>query len=222
MTTTLSALGPLLAAITQAEELSRDISARQALLAPARLRRTLQQQSWQEAAHATVFRTALQCLPGRFSCPPAVQAALHAYARRLHRDLDRGALAESLIGLQCVLEALAGVALQPPPGALARRADALVPLRPFILHQEQGHERLGQAWAPRLLPDAAARLRCAEGYRALALPLLEAGLGELECLHQDSGPLRHRVRAHLDAAQAQLTHDASPAATAPGPGLRRC
>lgn len=219
MTSTRSALGPLLAAITQAEELSRDISARQALLAPARLRRTLQQQSWQEAAHACVFRTALQCLPGRFSCPPAVRAALDAYAGRLHRDLDRGALAESLIGLQGVLEGFAAVALQPPPGALARCADTLVPLRAFILHQEQGHERLGQRWAPRLLSSPLARRRCADDYRTLVLALLEAGLGELECLHQDSGAYRLRVHAHLDAALAQLTGD--PPAAAPW-ALPRC
>lgn len=221
MSTPLPTLGPLLAAITQAEELSRDISARQALLAPAPLRRTLQQQSWQEAAHATVFRSALQCLPGRFSCPPAVRAALDDYAHRLHADLDRGSLADSLIGLQGTLEGFAAVALQPPPGTLARRADALVPLWSFILHQEQGHERLGGVWSPRLEPDCAARLRCADDYRLLALSLLEAGLGELECLHQHSGYFRRRVGQQLDAARMQLAGGDPSAATAPAPSLRR-
>jgi hypothetical protein len=200
----LSSLGPLLAAITIAEEISRDVSARQALLAPARLARTLRRQSWQEAAHAAVFRTALHCLPGRYACPPAVHAALSAYTSRLHADLDRGALAASMVGLHCVLEGFAAVALQPPAGALAAGADTLVPLRPFILHQEQAHQRLGEVWVPRLLPITQQRASSAGEYCALADALLEAGLAEFECLQEDAASYRERVAAELRSTMRKL------------------
>lgn len=206
MTATLSvrALAPLLAAITLAEEISRDVTARQALLAPPRLRGTLRQQSWQEAAHATVFRTALHCTPKRSSCPPRLQAALGLYAARLHADLDRGALAASMVGLHCVLEGVAAVALEPPPRALAQLADQVVPLRAFILQQEQGHQRLGEVWVPRLVPEPAALVGSARDYCELAEGLLTAGLATLECLDQDSGHYRERVRSHLRATTERL------------------
>lgn len=216
----LSTLGPLLAAITVAEEISRDVSARQALLAPARLRGTLRRQSWQEAAHATVFRTALHCLPGRFSCPPAVHAHLAAYAARLHADLDRGALAASMIGLHCVLEGFAAVALQPPAGVLAAAADTLVPLRSFILHQEQAHHRLGDVWVPRLLAVPQQRATCAGDYCALAEALLEAGLAELECLHEDAADYRERVADQLRSTVQRLGQP-DPAQALAAPPYRR-
>lgn len=81
-------LSPLLAAVTLAEEISRDVSARQALLAPWPLSRALKHQSWQETAHAAVFRTALQYLPGRASCPALLEKALRRYAAQLHADLS--------------------------------------------------------------------------------------------------------------------------------------
>lgn len=199
-TASLRAIAPLLAAITLAEEISRDVTARQALLAPPRLRQTLHQQSWQETAHAAVFRSALHCIPGSFQCPPGVRSALQEYAARLHSDLDRGALALTIVGLHCVLEGFAAVALQAPPGLLASTADSLVPLRSFILHQERAHQRLGEIWAPRLLPDPMALAGSAREYCALAEALLDAGLGELECLHTDADHYRSRVAEHLCTA----------------------
>lgn len=200
----LRVLAPLLAAITLAEEISRDVTARQALLAPARLRQTLRRQSWQEASHAAVFRTALQCIPGRFVCPPKVRSALEEYAARLHSDLDRGGLAVSMVGLHCVLEGFAAVALQAPPGMLASSADQLVPLRSFILHQEQAHQRLGEVWVPRLLADPRALTRSAREYCSLAQVLLETGLAHLECLHEDAYHYRRTVADHLHTAVHRL------------------
>lgn len=194
----LSDLRPLLAAIVQAEEISCEVAARQARLAPGTLAPILQRQSRQEAVHATTFRAALQCLPGAVSCPAPLAAALQAFRLRLLRDLDQGALAASMLGLQCVLERLACVALQPPPGELARLADAAVPLRPLVLHHESGHLRIGDLWVPRL---AAARDRLEERreeYLGLAHAVLEAGLGTLSCLEQDSVHYRAAAARELD------------------------
>lgn len=200
----LAALAPVLGAIVVAEEISHDISARQAPLAPERLRRTLRAQAWQEAAHASIFGAALSCLPGRSACPPRVRAALANYATRLHADLDRGALAESMVGLHCVLEGVAAVALQPPPGELACAADALVPLRSFILHQEQAHQQLGDVWVPRLLADADRRVTSARTYAALAEALLDAALREFECVQVEALDYRTRVLAHLESCAERL------------------
>ncbi len=203
-------LAPLLATITQAEEISRDVAARQALLAPPRLARALRHQSWQEAGHAAVFRNALGCLPGSARCPPALRQGLSAYAARLHADLDRGALAASLVGLQSVLEGVGTVVFQAPPGLLARAVDLLVPVRALILHQEQGHQRLGEVWAARLLPDADALGSMAHAYEEQAQALLEAGLANLECLQELSGFYRERVGQHLRATQERLRTRVAP------------
>lgn len=201
-------LGPLLAAVTLAEEISRDISARQALLAPAPLGRALARQSWQETVHAAVFRSALQCLPGRAACPAALEQALRRYAAQLHDDLDRNDLAASMIGLHCVLEGFGAVALRPPPGALARLADRIVPVRSFILHQELGHQRLGQVWVERLGGDPAGLDAALRIYVELAEASLQAGLNTLECLAADREYYEGAVRAHLDSVGTLLGRDA--------------
>jgi predicted metal-dependent hydrolase len=80
------------------------------------------------------------------------------------------------------------------------------PWRSFILHQEQAHQRLGEIWAPRLLPDAQALARSARDYCALSAALLEAGLTEFECLHDEAGHYRSHVERHLRAAVRKLEH----------------
>lgn len=197
-------LAPLLAAVTLAEQISRDISARQALLAPLPLGRALARQSWQETTHAAIFRTALQCLPGRAACPPALEHALRRYAAQLHDDLDRGDLAASMIGLHCVLEGLGAVALRPPPGALAKLADRIVPVRSFILHQELGHQRLGQIWVERLGADPASLRTALRTYVELAETSLQAGLNTLDCLAADRAYYEDAVRAHLKSTETLL------------------
>jgi hypothetical protein len=204
-------LSPLLAALTLAEEISRDISARQALLAPSPLRRALQRQSWQETAHAAVFRAALQCLPGRAACPGALEKSLRRYATQLHADIDRGNLTASLIGLHCVLEGLGAVALQPPPGQLAKLADRVVPVRSFILHQELGHQRLGQAWVRRLGAEPAGLDTALRVYGELAEASLQAGLDTLDCLAADRDYYQDAVRAHLRSTETLLRHRDAPA-----------
>lgn len=215
MTTSVSlrSLRPLLAAITLAEEISRDVSARQAKLAPPRLRETLRRQSWQEAAHAAVFRTALHCTPGDSACPQPVANALRRYADRLHADIDRGDLAASMAGLHCVLEGVASIALAPPPGALATLADQLVPLRAFVLHQEEAHQRLGEVWVPRLVEDRRVLTRSVFDYCALAQELVEAGTTHLECLERDADHYTASIRLHLDGTRCRLAMSREDAAS---------
>lgn len=200
-------LSPLLAAVTLAEEISRDVSARQALIAPPALGRALKRQSRQEARHAAVFRVALKCLPGTAACPAPLERALRRYAAQLHADLDRNDLAASMVGLHCVLEGLGAVALQPPPGELATLAERMVPVRSFILHQERGHQRLGEVWVPRLSPDRAALSQALQGYDELAQSVLAAGLETLDCLANDSQHYQVAVTAHLNSTALLLGRD---------------
>lgn len=190
-------LRPLVAAIVQAEEISCEVSARQARIAPAALAHVLRTQSRQEAIHAAGFRAALEWLPGVAVPPAALSSALRAFRERLLGDVQAGALGASLLGLQCVFERLACVALEPPPGELARLADRAVPLRVLVLHQEIAHRQLGDIWVGRL-PDPAQGLghHCEE-YLGLAHAVLEAGLGSLDCLQQDGGHYRAAVTREL-------------------------
>ncbi|MEJ7931098.1 hypothetical protein WG922_14065 [Ramlibacter sp. AN1015] len=193
-----SDLGPLLAAIARAEAISRDVALRQSRLAPAPLARALAQQARQEAAHATLFGAAAAALPGGARCPPRVERALQAFRVRLERDLDRAELAGTLVGLQGVLESLACVALEPPPGELARLADRLVPLRLLVLRQEDAHHQLGERWIGRLVSDPAQALAPARlAYTALAADLLDAGLAELACLAGDAPHYRTAIATRL-------------------------
>jgi hypothetical protein len=194
----LHSLSPLLAAITLAEEISRDVSARQASIARLPLRLALKQQSWQETAHAAAFRTALQFVPGP-PCPAPVAKALHRFSRELHADLDRKALAASMIGMQCVLEGLGAVALQPPPGEVATLADRIFPLRAIVLHQELGHQRLGEAWVPRLGIEPVRLHKTLNIYLELAQALLDAGLSTLDCLAGARAHYQDAVEAHFRA-----------------------
>lgn len=198
-------LSPLLAAVTLAEEISRDVSARQALLAPAPLKGALTRQCWQETAHAALFGTALHYLPGPASCPASLGKALRRYAAQLHDDLDHNDLAASMIGLHCVLEGLGAIALQPPPGELATLADRHLPVRSFILHQELGHQRLGELWVPRLAIEPASLRSALRIYVGLAEDVLQAGLSTLDCLTNDSAHYRRAVRSHLSATEALLS-----------------
>lgn len=186
----LKALSPIMMAARRTEQIARDVSKRQAEIAPtAGLRQALRQQSRQEAAHAAGFDAALQYL-GESSASGRMLDALEDLGARLHADLDGGDLPSSMIGLQYVLEGLGSIALEPPPGEFARLGDQFVPLRKLVLHQEMAHRRLGEVWVPRF----AAALTTAErgrlvaagrDYAALAHAVVEAGLPLLEGLETD-------------------------------------
>lgn len=198
------ALSPLLSAVVLAEEISRDIAGRQADHAPLQLRNALRRQSLQEAAHALMFRAALAWLPGPGGCPALLRDALLRYRVQLDDDVARGRLDISLVGLQCVLESLGAVVLQPPSGQLCGLADRFLPAWALVLHQEQSHQKLGQVWVARfgLAED---ELDQALGlYVALARDVLRAGLATLECLQEERSHYEHAVPAELERVSTLL------------------
>lgn len=203
-------IGPLLVALKLAEEISRDVSLRQAAIAPnAQLRRGLQQQSRQEALHATAFEAALKFGPQRAQCPPGLIKALNAFSAQLHADLDAGALATSMVGLQCVFEGLGCIALRPCSGELLRLSDRLVPLRPLFLLQEQAHHRLGELWVPRLAGGSASP-GCAElnaarhTYVELAEAVVDAGLFAVAGCENERQHYLEATQTHLLKCMSQV------------------
>lgn len=150
-TAPLRQIAQFLAGMTRAEEISRDVSRRQAAMAadPA-MRRFLVLQSRQEASHARVFGAALRLTTRRSRCPGRLAGALSAFEARLYADLDAGRLESSLIGLQGVLEAIGAVALSAPMTELSAIGARFVPFRATLLRQEAMHHRYGRYWLARL------------------------------------------------------------------------
>jgi hypothetical protein len=152
----LDRIAPLFAAARQCERMSCEVSRRQGELARSTpLAHALVAQSRQEAMHAAVFESVLALAPRGIAPPPRLAAAIGDYARRLHTDLDAGDLAASLLGLQCVFEGIAAVALDPREGELTRLGEQFLPPLSLVRRQETAHRRLGEASLARLPVDLA-------------------------------------------------------------------
>lgn len=196
------ALGPIMIAARRTEQIAMEASRRQSELAPtAALRHALLQQSRQESAHAAGFAAASAYL-GPATAPHRMLQALEHLGARLRADLDAGDLGSSMIGLQFVLEGLGSIALEPPPGELAQIGDKFVPLREMVLHQEQGHRRLGEVWVPRIAGAATEGQRrrmeaAGRDYAAIAHDVVEAGLPLLADLNTDYAHYERASRAFV-------------------------
>ncbi len=133
-------LGRLLRVLHHGEVLAAQIALRQSHIAPVPwMRRALRVQAAQERGHALIADMALR-LAGEPACTPDTTRALR---RQLEHDLDAGALAASMLGLQGVVEHL-GEALLDALGASPHPAGAVLHvLRRKVLAQERGHVQLG-------------------------------------------------------------------------------
>lgn len=197
-------LVPILKAASFTETIARDVSRRQSELSTnPQLQRALRQQSRQEAAHAAGFDAALIYMGVRAPADTPLIGAVEEFGRRLSSDLEAGHLAASMFGLQCVLEGLGSVALEPTPGELTKAGDRLVPLRDIVLHQEIAHRRLGEVWVPRLYQAASPEGRgiidaARRDYVALAQGIVEAGLPILEELVTDREHFQRSAHKYIE------------------------
>jgi hypothetical protein len=191
-------IAPLLAAVEACERLSRDVALRQATLAPTpALAHALRQQGRQETLHAAAFAAVNSLVREDAVCPQLLGRALDAFASRLRADFDVGALAASMLGLQCSFEGLACVALRLPPGEIQALGTRFLPLLDLVQHQERAHLRLGEVWMPRLSDRTSERERVAlrqshADYCGLAERMTEAALHAFDGTADD--------RAHYVAA----------------------
>jgi hypothetical protein len=164
------AVGRVCRIMAAGEALAADCARRQAPLAPSRRAAAfLALQSRQERMHASVFRAGAVLLSGARSGDDD-DRLFAPVRRRLAEDLAAGRFAESLVGMQVVVEALGAVILGELDGALRARGALFAALRHEILREESSHHAFGVRWVKRLLmaelvaPRAIAR--AGEGYVA--------------------------------------------------------
>lgn len=126
------------------EWLAHDVAVRQSRLAtePA-ARRFLAAQARQEAFHANVFQGANHWLGARGTTDAPGLAGLARYRARAMAALDRGDLAESVLAVQVLFEALGDVALEAIDAGIARRGGGFERLRRALRAQEQTHHAFG-------------------------------------------------------------------------------
>jgi len=133
----------LLGFLQHGEWLARDMAARQARLAGTPvLRRFLAVQSRQEAFHAAVFQNAVHWLAPRGVHPPTLKP-LARYRASIEASLAQGNLAESLLALQVLFEALGEVVLHAIDTGIERRGGGFARLRLALRAQEQAHHAFG-------------------------------------------------------------------------------
>lgn len=180
------------------EWLARDIAARQARLAATHeLRRFFAAQSRQEAFHAAVFQGAVHWLTPRGVRPPAPEP-LANYRMCIESALARGDLAESLLALQVLFEALGDAVLQAVDTGIERRGGGFVQLRKVLQAQEQVHHAFGVRALDRLLADGNAPMERLRERAGVYLELIDCMFRELADLFADfdENPADYRRRLH--------------------------
>lgn len=125
------------------ERLAQNCARRQAeLTAEPKMRRFLLQQAQQENFHALIFQGAVAVLAPKQPVASPASDALQDYGKRLEADLETGKLAESLLGMQVVLEGLGSVVLEEIGIALSQHGSLFAPFR-RLLQQEDTHHAFG-------------------------------------------------------------------------------
>jgi len=196
-----AAIARLFGFLLLGERLAQELAAQQASLAPVpKWRHFLQQQARQEGLHATVFEGAVRwCAPRSRHAPPGLPS-LQRYRQLAQAAIARGDLAESVIALQVVFEAVGDVVLAAIDAGIARRGGGFVRLRRVLRHQEQAHHAFGMHLLNVLVSDDTHR----QGLRAPArdyLELVDTMFTELDGLfqHFDEDPA-----AYLAAFRCKL------------------
>lgn len=156
-------LARLLHVLHSGEQLAAQVAAQQSRLAPAAwMQRALGVQALQEHGHAAMACSAL-VLIGR---QPRAWDVMLPLRERLARDMNAANLANSLLGLQGVVEHL-GETLLDALGAHQHPAGfVLHALRTKVLAQERGHTQLG-ARCLQTLDASPHRFEAIAEYRAL-------------------------------------------------------
>lgn len=187
------------------EWLARDVAERQSRLAttPA-LQYFFVTQSRQEMFHATVFQGAVHWLAPRGAKNVPGLPELNRYRTLTEAAIGRGDLAESVLALQVLFEALGDTTLEMIDAGIERRGGGFERLRRVLRAQEQGHHAFGMRLLNQLAASVDERRRLrqrAENYMELVGGMF-AGLDELFA-HFDEDPqdylagFQHRLPAWL-------------------------
>lgn len=181
-------------ALAYGERLAQDCARRQAeLAADPKMRRFLLRQAQQENFHALVFEGAVAVLAPKEAVASPATDALQDYRKRLEADLDTGKLAESLLGMQVVLEGLGNVVLEKIDITLSQHGSRFAPFRRLLHQQEEAHHAFGLHSLEQLLRDDSALIH---RLRAAGKDYLECSQTALEScadvfLHFESSPAEY-------------------------------
>ncbi len=140
--------------LMQGERLAFDCASAQASLFPdVRVRRFLANQARQEKFHAQVFKAGIGILMPKGVQESSNSAALSRYRRLLGDALARGNTAETLLGMQVILEGLGEVTLQRLDAGFPARGAGFRKVRRIILGQEDAHHGFGVRQVERVLRE---------------------------------------------------------------------
>lgn len=167
------------------ERLAGDMAARQTTLAPApKLGRFLQTQARQEIFHAVVFQGAIHWLAPRGVRTPR-HPSMERYRGLMESALARGDLAESLLALQVLLEAMGDVVLEAIDAGIERRGLGFKRLRRMLRQQEQMHHAFGVHQLDSLVSTSDAHRVQLQGQARNYLEVIDVMFAELEGLFLD-------------------------------------
>lgn len=178
-------LARMVTVLTAGERLAARICAKQAGLAAAHgpLARAINAQARQERQHAVIAGSLSLYAGEDWRGAGAALLELNVLDRRISCDLDAGRLADSLYGMQGVLDQL-GTALitrlAASPHPVAR---CFAPVARRVLAQEQGHVTLGEKW---FLTLGAKPSPALDAYRVIGAKLAQR-VSELHSDCADSG-----------------------------------
>ncbi len=163
--------------LLQGEQLAFDCATRQAqLFQQTAASRFLLSQARQEATHVRIFKAGIGILAPRGVGEPLGKVAMARYRSLLGSALDKGEQAESLLGMQIILEGLGDIALHRISAGIPARGLAFHRVRQLLVVQEDAHHRFGLRQFQNLMalqPDEADTIyRRAEDYLALAEELV--------------------------------------------------
>lgn len=190
-------LARLLEVLRAGEVLATDVASRQAQLADAGwMARALKVQAAQERGHAAMAAAALT-LTGMRGAQKGMAHVTAPLRARIEHDLATGNLADSLLGLQGVVEHL-GEALLEALGRYEHPAGVILhALRVKVLAQERGHVPLGARCLQALAPPGGTTAGALDDYRALGRAAAIQVANLLDDARLDANVFWHGVDARL-------------------------
>lgn len=156
----------------------------------------LREQARQESRHASYFGAGVRLFGGA-AMPADPAAALGRYAERLDADLTRGALIASLIGMQCVFEALGESVLNAFEDSSSPKVKLFAEFRRRIAREEATHHAFG-------LRAVRLHLRAAPWQRPEAIDAARSYATLGEAILTSSLPLFADLGADCDACTGQF------------------
>ncbi len=134
----------LLQFLIQGEVLAFDCAKQQAKLCNnAGQTKFLKRQARQEFFHASVFKMGVGLIKPKGVGAPLGERPMRQYRRLIEDALKRGDLAESLLGMQVILEGLGDVTLEKTNTQALNAGTTFDKLRRIVLGQEDAHHTFG-------------------------------------------------------------------------------